>query len=221
MAFGVLGPVRNIYIGLHRDTNSTPKRFFATTGNWDDVLREPSSYPVCNVAGHIHDNFTSTTARVVAPVPSSLVSPTTAGAIRDIVTAGMANLNPHLTPKTSAASLSSTSSPAAIPHQHTARRLTPSDPPDLPSSASSNPVLDDIPSSEPHSLIKVTTAPSASPGPTSTPDVGAATKDDGSSQPGFRKEEDALEPPSVNHAILANTVATQDPPPQLPTVGSY
>ncbi|KAH9009757.1 hypothetical protein EDB83DRAFT_2452483 [Lactarius deliciosus] len=207
MAFGVLAPVRNIYIALHRDTNSTPKRFSATTGNWDDVLREPSSYPVCNVVSHIHDNFAPTTARVIAPVPSSLVSPTTAGAIRDFVTAGI--VIPHLT---FAPSLSSTSTPAPIPHQHTARRLTPSDPPDPPSSASCNPVLDNV-------LHTVTTA-GASPGPTSAPGVNARAQDDGSPQPGLPKEEDALDPPSMNHAVLANTMVTQDLPLQSPSLSS-
>ncbi|KAH9017475.1 hypothetical protein EDB83DRAFT_2437588 [Lactarius deliciosus] len=218
MAFGVLAPVRNIYIALHRDTNSTPKRFSATTGNWDDVLREPSSYPVCNVAGHIHDNFASTTARVVAPVPSSLVSPTTASAIRDIITAGIAN--PHLTPKTSAPSLPSTSPPPAIPHQHTALRLTLSGPPDLPSSASSNPVLENVLHTGPPSKLMVTTTPGASPWLASAPDVNARAQDDGSPQPGLPKEEDALDLPSMNHAVLANTMATQDLPLQSPSLSS-
>ncbi len=64
----------------------------------------------------------------------------------------------------------------------------------------------------------VTTAPSASPGPTSAHDLGAVAKDDGSLKPGLRKEKDALDPPSVNHAIHANDMATLDLPPQSPSL---
>ncbi len=54
MTFYVLGPIRNVYITLHRDTDSAPTEFSADTGDWDDILRKPSSYPLCNVPGHVH-----------------------------------------------------------------------------------------------------------------------------------------------------------------------
>ncbi|KAI9434052.1 hypothetical protein H4582DRAFT_2060443 [Lactarius indigo] len=60
IAVYLLRPIRKIYIALHRDTNSAPKRFSASTGNLDDILFWQSSYPVCNVAGHIHEGSAST-----------------------------------------------------------------------------------------------------------------------------------------------------------------
>ncbi len=57
IAFYILGPIRNVYITLHRDTDSAPKHFSASTGDRDDILRDPSSYPLCNDLGHVrHDS---------------------------------------------------------------------------------------------------------------------------------------------------------------------
>ncbi|KAH9011969.1 hypothetical protein EDB83DRAFT_348387 [Lactarius deliciosus] len=61
MASLVLKPIRHIYVSLHRDTESAPTRFSASTPGLDVVLDDPSSYPVCKVAGHIHDNSAPTT----------------------------------------------------------------------------------------------------------------------------------------------------------------
>ena len=58
MAFNILGRIRNVYFSLHQGTDSAPTRFSASTGHLDDVLREPSSYPLCNVPGH-HPNSTN------------------------------------------------------------------------------------------------------------------------------------------------------------------
>ncbi len=280
MALLTLGPIRNVFFALHQDAGSA--RFSASTGNGDNILRVPSSYPVCKVAGHIHDDSASTTlARTVlhddaAPVPASrpdapsssvpvsfhvVESPTdvlplddfhfahqttieglripvippylaTAGAIGDTATSGITM--PYPTPETSpsAPPLSSTAPPAAVAVQNNAHLLT------SPSSASSNPDLDNIlPTGPPLSSHSPTTrsdlspsrpesrrsmialtAPSASPGPTSAPDLGgAAAEDDDRPKPGLRKERDALDPPSVNGAIHA----TLDLPPQsrsLPSV---
>ncbi len=77
----ILRPIRNVYIAVHQDTVSAPTRFSASTGNWDDILFWQSSYPVCNVAGHIHNDSASTTyARTslhknAALVLASLASP--------------------------------------------------------------------------------------------------------------------------------------------------
>jgi hypothetical protein len=67
MAFRILGRVRGVYLALHLDTDSAPPRFSASTGDDDDVLWEPSSYPVCDFPRHhpdwksrIHDDSTST-----------------------------------------------------------------------------------------------------------------------------------------------------------------
>ncbi len=288
MAWHVLRPIRNVYVALHQDTDSAPTRFSPSTN--DLILSEPSSYPVCNVAGHIHDDSASTTfTRTVLhdnaaldlashpspDVPSSSVpallhvdesitdvpsldnfhpahqtttgslripvtSPdsATAGAIPDIVTSGITMPSPTPETSTVAPPHSSTSLTAAVSLQHNPDLLTSSDQPNLPYSASSNPVLDNIlPTGPPlsshpsmtrsdlspffpesHRSTIVPTALSASPGPTSAPDLGAAAEDDGSPQPGLSKEKDALDPPSVNRAIHANTMATLDLSPQSPSL---
>ena len=68
MARLVLKHIRNVYLSLHQNTDSAPTQFSASTGNWDPILRDPSSYPVCKVpdhssdsAPHIHDNGVSAT----------------------------------------------------------------------------------------------------------------------------------------------------------------
>ncbi|KAH9025199.1 hypothetical protein EDB84DRAFT_1564132 [Lactarius hengduanensis] len=72
MALYTLGPIRNVYAALHQDTNSAPTRFSASTGDRDGALYQPSSYPVCNVAGHIHDNVLHDNAALPpAPLASS------------------------------------------------------------------------------------------------------------------------------------------------------
>ncbi|KAH9028374.1 hypothetical protein EDB85DRAFT_1892549 [Lactarius pseudohatsudake] len=83
---------------------------------------------------------------------------------------------------------------------HNVDLLTPSDTPKFPSTASSNPVPDNI-------LPKVTPAPNASPKRTFETEPGAAGDHD-SPNPGSRKEKDALDPPSANRAFHTNTTAT-------------
>ena len=61
----ILGPIRNVYLTLHQDTDSAPTQFSASTDDWN-ILRELSSYPVCIVRDHsdstpIHDDVVSTT----------------------------------------------------------------------------------------------------------------------------------------------------------------
>jgi hypothetical protein len=74
MSFRILGPIRNMYLALHQDTDSGPVRFSASTGDWDDVLSDPTSYPVCKVPGHhpdskshIHDDRAPTTFTLTIP----------------------------------------------------------------------------------------------------------------------------------------------------------
>jgi len=81
MAWFILGPIRNVYIALHQETDAAPTQFSTSTSDRDLLLWDPSSYPVCNVAGHIHDDSASTIlVRTVlhddtALVPDSLASP--------------------------------------------------------------------------------------------------------------------------------------------------
>ena len=74
MASYILGPIRNMYLALHQGTDSAPTRFSTSTGDQDDILKEPSSYPVCNVPGHhsdstshIHDDHASMTFTPAVP----------------------------------------------------------------------------------------------------------------------------------------------------------
>ncbi|KAH9054612.1 hypothetical protein EDB83DRAFT_1127967 [Lactarius deliciosus] len=70
----ILRPIRSVYSALHQETGSAPIGA--------DLL-DPSSYPLCNIAGHrpgstprIHDVSTCTPfTRVALPVPASIVSP--------------------------------------------------------------------------------------------------------------------------------------------------
>ncbi|KAH9014327.1 hypothetical protein EDB84DRAFT_1529947, partial [Lactarius hengduanensis] len=76
MASWILEPIRNIYVSLHQDTDSTPTRFSGSTRNWGN----PPWYPVCNIAGHIHGSAPITFARTALrdsapPVSASLASP--------------------------------------------------------------------------------------------------------------------------------------------------
>ncbi|KAH9025200.1 hypothetical protein EDB84DRAFT_1505164 [Lactarius hengduanensis] len=246
MATYILRPIRNVYIAVHQGTNAAPTQFSASTGDRDVVLFDPTSYPRCDIAGHIHDTASTTLARAVLhdndpPLPTSVASPnvssssvpapphvvecptdmpplddfqprtahkTTTGSLSipvtspDPVTADASGIIIPCATVTSATStstppLSSTSPPAAVALQHNADPLAPSDPPNHPSSASS-PMLDNtLPTECPRSTI-VPTAPSASTGPASAPDLGATAKDDGSRNPGSRKDRDIhSDPPSA------------------------
>ncbi|KAI9447443.1 hypothetical protein H4582DRAFT_1893857 [Lactarius indigo] len=119
---------------------------------------------------------------------------------------------------TSAPPLSSTP-PAILALQHNQVLLAPSDDPSLPSSTASNPVLDNILPAESCRSIMVT-APSASSGPASVSDVGAAAMGDASQKLGLRENKDALDLPSVNRAIHENTIPTLGLLSQAPSLPS-
>ncbi|KAN0139098.1 hypothetical protein V8E53_003100 [Lactarius tabidus] len=87
MAYLILRQIRNVYLALHRDTDSAPTQFYTFTGDEDNVLFDPTSYPVCKVSGHrfdstplIHDDHASTTftpnnAAFVASLANSVPPP--------------------------------------------------------------------------------------------------------------------------------------------------
>ena len=52
MVSEILRRIRNVYFALHQDTDSAPTQFSTSTPDWDDILKEPSSYPVCKVLDH-------------------------------------------------------------------------------------------------------------------------------------------------------------------------
>ncbi|KAH9045875.1 hypothetical protein EDB83DRAFT_2553804 [Lactarius deliciosus] len=103
----------------------------------------------------------------------------------------MPQLAPQASPSTP---LSFTSPPVAVALQHNPDLLAPSDAPNLSSVAASNPVLGNIRPTELYGSMTAITTPSAAPGPTSAPCLGAATKDDGSPKPVSRKGTDTLGP---------------------------
>ncbi|KAH8986156.1 hypothetical protein EDB92DRAFT_1881035 [Lactarius akahatsu] len=268
MASHILRPLRNLYTALHQDTDSAPTRFSSSTAGDDLILRDPSSYPVCNVTGHIHgivlhDNAALPPASLASPdahfsfipapphvvesltevpplddflpvhqttieehrIPITLPNPATAeaGAIQDIVTSTITVS--HYTPDTSTSTPSPSSASPAVALQHKTDLLTPSDPPNLPSSASSDPVLDDViptgPSLSSHSPTMrsdlspyfpeshrsmIVTTLNTSPERTSASNLSTVAGNGGS-----RRDKD-VGLSSMNHAIRANTVTTLDLP---------
>jgi hypothetical protein len=76
MAILILGRIRHIYMALHEDTHSAPTQFSASTGDQDHILKNPSSYPVCKVSGHILDNSSSTTFPCTVQHDSAALIPT-------------------------------------------------------------------------------------------------------------------------------------------------
>ncbi|KAN0127275.1 hypothetical protein V8E53_014879 [Lactarius tabidus] len=266
-AIDLLKCTRNIYLALHQDTDSSPTIFSAFIRKFHPVLDSLASYPVCNVADHIHGDSTSTAffhtvlhdsaeldpASLASPhasssVPNALpvdqslttVPPlddfcptqtttetlriptapdvTTAGELEDVVTPSIRM--PHPIPEASTtAPPPFTSPPAAVTLQDNADTLAPSDTPNLPLSA--NPGHNNTLPTEFHRSITVTVSSSPSPG-SPAPDLGAAAEDGGGAEPGLCKEEDALDPSSINHTIDSYTMTTPDllrqSPPSPPSV---
>ena len=64
----ILYLIRDLYITLHQGTDAAPTAFSASTPNHDDVLFQPSSYPLCNIASHRPDS----TTHVPVPDPRSV-----------------------------------------------------------------------------------------------------------------------------------------------------
>ena len=217
MAQYILGQIRNIYIALHQGTDSAPTHFSASTGDRDVVLRVPASYPECKVPGHmnnnpstplsLHNNTALAPPFLASPDPPSSSVPAPLHIDKTLTDVSpLDGVHPaHQTTTESLQEVTVTSpDPATIGPPVTKFHPTPK----TPSSASPyNPVLDSIlPTGPPlssHSPItrpdlppSFPESPSASPGVTSTPDLGATDENDGS----LGKEKDALDPPLVNRA---------------------
>jgi Family of unknown function (DUF6535) len=60
IAFSILRPIRHIYIALHQGTDAAPTAFDASTADDDDILGDPSSYPLCDIPDH-HPHIHKTT----------------------------------------------------------------------------------------------------------------------------------------------------------------
>ena len=52
----ILRDIRHAYIALHQGTDAAPTAFSASTDYFDSNLKEPSSYPICNLASHRPDS---------------------------------------------------------------------------------------------------------------------------------------------------------------------
>ena len=65
---------RHFYIALHQDTDAAPTSFCDSTPDFDPILRQPSSYPLCNIPSHhpISSHHLVSTSSIV---PSPLVEP--------------------------------------------------------------------------------------------------------------------------------------------------
>jgi hypothetical protein len=78
-AWYILRPIHHIYIALHHGTNSAPTHFSVSTHKWDKVFKVPSSYPMCNVAGHVDDSASTSFARTLLRITTALVPVSLAG----------------------------------------------------------------------------------------------------------------------------------------------
>lgn len=75
----ILWATRFIYITLHRDTDASPTAFSDSTFHHAEILFRPSSYPLCNIPGHltksvphIHDLATGEAPHVGATIPNTV-----------------------------------------------------------------------------------------------------------------------------------------------------
>ena len=81
--FYILRHLRQIYIALHRGTDSAPTTFSASTDEYNYILTQSSSYPLCNIPGHashalvVHASAAtlSTVPHPDAVLPVSTISP--------------------------------------------------------------------------------------------------------------------------------------------------
>jgi hypothetical protein len=188
-------------------------------------------------------HLTGLTPQPVDCLHISLTSlgPSIPGTIQYIVTSGTAAS--YTTPETSISTPPRPSAcpPAAASIHDKVDPLAPSDSPNFPLT-SSDPILDVIlptgpslsshspitrsdqsPSfPESHPSIMVASAPSASLVLASSgPDPGTPAEDNGGGPiPNLRQENDVPDPPSMHHAIDANSIPTPDPPPQCSSLPS-
>jgi hypothetical protein len=65
----ILREIRQHCIALHQGTDAAPTAFSASTDFYDDILREPSSYPFCHIASHHPDSTPHVS--VLLPSPGS------------------------------------------------------------------------------------------------------------------------------------------------------
>jgi hypothetical protein len=54
---GILREIRHLYIVLHQGTDAAPTAFSPSTGRFDHILFDPSSYSSCNIPSHHPDSI--------------------------------------------------------------------------------------------------------------------------------------------------------------------
>ena len=132
--------IRHHYIALHQGTDAAPTAFSASTDYFDSNLKEPSSYPICNLASHRADSAPHVPVPLLTPhspeassypltdggntasrqaeqlnkavEPPSSSNPATTGEI------GAISHGPDITPSTNLVHSSSHASPSAVPPQN-------------------------------------------------------------------------------------------------------
>jgi len=65
----VLRSIRQLYIALHQGTDAAPTAFDSSTRDLDEILRQPSSYPLCNIDTH------HTSRLEIPPIPGGGTDP--------------------------------------------------------------------------------------------------------------------------------------------------
>ena len=75
----ILRWTRHLYLALHQGTDAAPTAFSASTPSFDRILSQPSSYPLCNIAGHRPDS----TALVPVAISGTAPLPTQPGGSPD------------------------------------------------------------------------------------------------------------------------------------------
>ncbi|KAI0246404.1 hypothetical protein BJV78DRAFT_1254830 [Lactifluus subvellereus] len=80
----ILRNIRHLYVALHQDTEATPTAFSASAHNSHGILRQRTSYPLCNLPSHCQDSTSriqediigaTSTAHAPATIPPTILSP--------------------------------------------------------------------------------------------------------------------------------------------------
>ncbi|KAI9432421.1 hypothetical protein H4582DRAFT_2061767 [Lactarius indigo] len=171
-------------------TEAADIRLSASTDNGDNILRDPTAYPVCGIASHIHDHsaFNALASSVrhddAELVPASLASPDTPSSF----VPPRSDIYYYVPP---------TSPQATLNFPVTGSRCGSSSP-------------------ESHSSLLAPASPGQfRPCPSSVPDPGAVIEGEGSMKAALDKERDALDPPL---AIRENIMASPDLPLPSPSL---
>ena len=244
IAFHTLAPISKVYIALHQGTDSAPTQFSTFTIHYDDIMSDPSSYPVCNVPGHhpdstpgAHDDSASTPfVRAVphgddstAPVPSFLSrSPDTASmfahvplrvdeSVTDALPLDDDISFPVQTNPASHRIISTSPNPVTIRATHGTLDTSPRkmSPSALEPSVSPLPTM--LKASTPPSdvvIIEHTAVSHTAPDDPNVPPLGAITEDDDSTKAVLRGEKEVVPYPSW--AIHNDTMVSADVPSQFP-----